>query len=127
MKRSAPMARGASTLRRSWMARGRSRLGPGKQTAENLTSNARLKVRFAALGITSCELFGFLVHDCTRDNYLTWAHGRKRRKLLEGELDTLVILACQNGHNAIEFLQPEEMLAIVQDAIERRGSNAKAM
>lgn len=111
MMRRVAIQRGTVPMRRT------GRLRPGKQTAFNLASNARLKIRFGALSIESCEL-GY--KNCTRDNFLTWAHGCKRRKLIGDELDTLVILACQNCHNAIEFLPPAEMLAIVEGVIARR-------
>lgn len=89
----------------------------GKKTKANRASNARLKKKFESLGITRCELN---YPNCTPDNFLTWAHGRKRRRLLDGELDSLVCLACQNCHSRIEFLAPEAMLAIVQSVISER-------
>lgn len=117
LSRKTPMVRGTSRLARSPMARGRKRLGPGKQTRLNLESNARLKAKFDALGIRSCELG---LDGCQRNNFLTWAHGRKRRKLVGDELDTLVILICQNCHSMIEVLPAEDMLSIVQGVIAAR-------
>lgn len=91
---------------------------PGKKTKMNRASNARLKKKFEAIEITRCEL-GY--PDCTPDSFLSWAHGRKRRKLKGDELDTLVILSCINCHNHIERMAPEGMLAIVQSVISERG------
>jgi len=77
----------------------------------------RLKVEFAAMGITSCEL---RYQGCKRDDWLSFAHGRKRRKLEGNELATLTILCCVPCHDAIEFLPPDEMLRIVNDTIAAR-------
>lgn len=105
-------------LKRSSMVRGsRPMKKAGKQTVLNKASNARLKRKFEALGITSCELN---YPGCTRTEFLSWAHGRKRRHLVEDELDTLVCLACLNCHNRIERMAPAGMLAIVQSVIAER-------
>lgn len=106
------------SLQRSYISRKPYQWKPGKQTKANRASNARLKKKFEALGITRCEL-SYL--GCTADDFLSWAHGRKRRKLQGDELDTLVILSCHNCHNRIEFLPPEGMLAIVESVISERG------
>jgi hypothetical protein len=92
-------------------------LKAGKKTKANRASNARLKVKFQKMGITHCELN---YEGCTPDNFLTWAHGKKRRKLQGDELDTLVVLACQNCHSNIERMAPEGMLAIVQSVVSER-------
>lgn len=89
----------------------------GKKTLANMKANARLKRKFEALGITRCEL-NYI--DCTRNDFLTWAHGKKRRKLEGDELETCVILACQNCHQRIERMTPEGMLGIVQSVIAER-------
>ena len=96
----------------------RSYLKGGKKTAANKRANAKLKREFEKQGITSCEL-GYL--GCTRDEFLSWAHGKKRRKLEGDELETLVILACVNCHNRIEAMSHEGMLAIVESVIVERG------
>ena len=90
----------------------------GKKTIANIKANARLKREFEAKGITTCEL-GYL--NCTGDNFLSWAHGKKRRKLQGDELTSCVILACINCHQVIERMSPEGMLAIVTSVISERG------
>lgn len=116
-------------MKRSWIKRStplrakrdpfglRKRMNGGRKTKLNKASNARLKKKFETLEITSCEL-GY--PGCTRTEFLSWAHGRKRRKLEGNELDTLVILSCINCHTRIERLAPEGMLAIVQSVIAER-------
>lgn len=89
----------------------------GKKTRANRASNVRVKKRVQAMGITRCEL---RYPGCTPANFLTFAHGKKRRKLQGDELDTLLCLACQNCHNRIEFLPHEAMLAIVESVISER-------
>lgn len=90
----------------------------GKKTIAWVNARARLKRKFLAAGITSCEL---QYPDCAGDNFLGFAHGRKRRHLQDGELESLVILACNNCHDRIERMSPEGMLAIVQSTIADRN------
>lgn len=97
----------------------RPRLWVGKKTLANMKANARLKKKFTALGITRCELRYI---NCTGSDFLSWCHGRKRRKLVGDELETLVCLACINCHSVAERMQPEAMLAIVQSTIAERES-----
>jgi hypothetical protein len=111
---------GAARMRRTEMKRGSVRLGAGKKTRANKKSNAARKRRFEANDLTTCEL-GY--PGCTRDNFLSWAHGKKRRKLQGDELDKCAILACINCHDVIERMSPEGMLAIVQSVIAERGWN----
>lgn len=94
--------------------------GQGKKTRANRAANAKLKLQFGKQGITSCEL-GY--PGCTKTEFLSWAHGRKRRKLQGDELVTLVILACLNCHNRIEYIGHEGMLAVVEETISNRGSH----
>lgn len=98
--------------------------GTGRKTKANKRANAKLKIVFEGRELTTCEL-GY--PNCTRGSFLTWAHGRKRRKLQAGELETLVILACINCHNRIENLGPEGMLAIVESVIAERGWTVKGL
>jgi hypothetical protein len=99
----------------------RSYLKAGKKTAANKRANAKLKREFERQGITSCEL-GYI--GCTRDEFLSWAHGKKRRKLQGDELETLVVLACLNCHLVIERMNHEGMLAIVESVIAQRLRNS---
>jgi hypothetical protein len=97
--------------------------GGGRKTRANKKANAALKREFEAKGITRCEL-GY--PGCTPDSFLTWAHGKKRRKLEDNELVTCVCLACQNCHSRIESMSPESMLCIVQSVIVERGWTVSA-
>ena len=76
-----------------------------------------LSTEFKAAGITSCEL---KYEGCWGEKALGWAHGRKRRHLKDGELKSLVVLSCNPCHDRIEYLKPEEMLAIVESIIAQR-------
>ncbi len=89
----------------------------GKKTREWESVRRRLAVKFTEMGITTCEL-GY--EGCRRNDYLSWAHGRKRRHLVGDELESLVILACQPCHQQIERLFEEDMCSIVMDVIEAR-------
>lgn len=98
------------------------RLKAGKKTKQWESVRAKLKKRFAAAGITTCELHKVgrvLPHLCTYDNYLGFAHNAKRRKLTEDDLYH-VILICNNAHNIIEVWPAEEMRRIVDGAIAAR-------
>jgi len=84
---------------------------------EWIATRRRLKVQYEAAGITSCEL-GY--EGCWHTGALGFAHGRKRRHLKAGELETLVCLLCGPCHDKIEHLGPDEMLRIVQNVIANR-------
>ncbi len=76
-----------------------------------------LKPKFEKAGITTCEL---RIHPgCMRDNWLGFAHKRKRRNLGPGELSE-VIIACNPCHDAIEALPEGEMARIVTATITER-------
>lgn len=92
----------------------------GKKTIQWANTRARLKKKFLAMGITSCEL-GY--EGCKHDDYLSFAHGKKRRHLQGDELETLVILACQNCHSRIERMPEAAMCAIVSSVIAERNTN----
>jgi len=89
-------------------------MNKGKRTKEWDTVRRRLSTEFKAKGITSCEL---KYPGCWGDSALGFAHGRKRRHLEGDELRSLVILACNPCHDKIEYLEPAEMLEIVQNVI----------
>lgn len=91
----------------------------GKKTKAWDAERAKLKVRFEAVGITTCELRGRLNHECTWDNYLGFAHAAKRRKLAPEDLGH-VILIDNNAHDIIERLPPEEMKRTVDETIAAR-------
>jgi hypothetical protein len=62
------------------------------------TERAKLKRRFAAVGIVTCEL---RYAGCAFDDYLGFAHAKKRRKLTIEDL-AVVVLACNFCHDEIE-------------------------
>lgn len=90
----------------------------GKKTLEWMRVRVQLKKKFAAAGITTCEL-GY--PGCWKDEALGFAHGRKRRHLKDNEIETLTILCCNPCHDRIEVLSPAGMLAVVQSVIAERG------
>jgi len=101
------------------MKRGTKRLKAGRKSKEWIAVRRRLSVKFAALGITSCEVR--ISEHCTRDRMLSWAHGKKRRLLQGDELETLVCLCCQSCHQILdERMSHEDMLATVQNVIANR-------
>lgn len=109
-----------STLSASAMKRGTKRLKAGKKSKEWMAVRRRLKIQFEAQGITGCEL---RYEGCFGEGALGFAHGRKRRHLQGDELETLTILSCNHCHDRIEYLPPEQMLAIVQDVIGQRSNH----
>lgn len=90
----------------------------GRKTRAWINARARVKRKLMALGITTCEL---QYPGCWRDNALSIAHGRKRRKLVGDELETLCILACTPCHSRLEVMGPEGMLAVVKSVIAERN------
>lgn len=91
----------------------------GRKTIAWVNARARLKKKFLAIGITSCEL-GY--EGCTPTDFLSWAHGKKRRHLVGDELETLVCLSCLNCHTRIERMPEAAMEAIVRSVISERKS-----
>ena len=77
----------------------------GRKSKEWESCKRQIKPKFAAAGITSCEA-------CGSDYNLQWAHARKRRHLLPGELK-VVALICGRCHAAIESQSHEAMHAFV--------------
>ncbi|MDQ3802954.1 MAG: hypothetical protein M3416_03760 [Acidobacteriota bacterium] len=103
-------------MRRSPLRRHVPLRGHGKKGRAWSSERRRLKERFYRRGIIYCEL---RYEGCYRDNFLGFAHARKRRKLRDGELGQ-VILACSHCHDLIERLSPDEMYDVVMSTIERR-------
>lgn len=73
-----------------------------------------LKREFAAKGVTRCEM-------CGTDNYLSFAHAQKRRKLNEAGL-RVVALLCLRCHDRIEVLPAAEMETEVTTLITKRAA-----
>jgi hypothetical protein len=63
------------------------------------TTREILKLRFAAAGVTSCEL---RYEGCSGNN-LSFGHSKKRRYIQSQEELEKVISACQNCHDFIEY------------------------
>jgi hypothetical protein len=99
--------------------RGRSKLKNGRRSKEWEKARAWLKKQFEKREITRCE-FRFIAHDCWGEN-LGFAHCKKRRLLMEGEI-WHVALACQTVHTILdEKMSHEAMHEAVHRAIENHG------
>lgn len=96
-------------------ARKGARLRAGRKTKAWAAERARLKPRFAAARITSCE---FAYEGCWRDDALGFAHDAKRRK--QPDL-SVVALACNSCHDKLELMGPEQMFAEVHRVIDARA------
>ena len=95
------------------------RLKPGKKTRAWENERRKLKVRFAKVGITSCELRGVIEHDCKYDDYLSFAHSTKRNDPRFNISE--VILACIPGHTILdEKMSHAQMFETVKAVIARR-------
>ena len=106
----------------SRLSRGSKRLKAGKKSKEWMAVRRRLSESFREKGIVTCEVR--VSRYCTPTTMLTWAHGRKRRLLRDGELESLVCLCCQNCHHILdEVMSHEEMLRVVQNVIDCRATN----
>lgn len=118
MRRTALRSR-SSLKRGKQMKRSTKRLKVGKKVKAWEAERRRLKKRFEAAQITSCE-FGFIDHECWRDNGLSFAHSRKRR---DPEFDIEeVALACPQAHQILdERMSHEEMYEAVRKAILNRA------
>lgn len=91
---------------------------PGKGTSKNRRALRVFKVRVGRYLIDRCERRG---GNCTGAEQLTWAHGRKRRELLEGELEDFAIVCCVNCHREMdEGMSHEGMAAEVSRIIALR-------
>ncbi len=78
----------------------------GKKVRAWDSARAKLKVKFAAAGIMTCELrWG----DCAFDNYLGFAHAQKRRNVKDL---SVVILACNFCHDQLEIMPNMERIVM---------------
>lgn len=89
----------------------------GKKTAEWIKVRKWLKDHFRFAGIEMCEA---RLSGCWYENALSFAHCRKRRKLLEGEIYHVALL-CIPCHNLYELLSHEEMHTAIHELIDKRG------
>lgn len=88
----------------------------GKKTIAWEKERKKLKVRFEAMRITTCEL---VYPGCWYNTALSFAHAKKRRNLKPHELSE-VILCCVPCHEKIEILKEAEMTKIVRSVIANR-------
>lgn len=88
----------------------------GKKTISWTEKRNELKIEFAKLGITDCEL---KYKGCWKNNALGFAHAAKRRKLAPEDLGEVALL-CSPCHMAIEYLPAEEMKKIIDKIISER-------
>ena len=91
-------------------------LGRGKKTREWDRLRAKLKIRFAAIHLITCE---FRYEGCWKYNGLTFAHIKKRRNLRPEELE-IVALACLNCHNILELMPEKKMTEAIMAVIKKR-------
>jgi hypothetical protein len=87
----------------------------GDKTDAWTKTRAELVVRFQAAGITTCEL---RYVGCWKNNALSFAHSKKRRKVSSDEELRECILACVPCHNRLEY--GKNMYEIVQRVIASR-------
>jgi len=77
----------------------------------------KLKLAFARVGITTCERRG---PKCFRDNYLGFAHTKKRRNITTEEDRSECALLCGPCHDEWELLPEEEMAKKIREIIAAR-------
>ena len=76
-----------------------------------------LKPAFKRAGVVECELRW---HKCTKDNFLGFAHSRRRRNIETPEQMREVCLACVNCHTDLDTRPHAETEAIVRSIIAAR-------
>lgn len=86
----------------------------GPKTKAWDSERAKLKPKFEAAGITTCEI---RYAGCWNDNYLGFAHDAKRRK---NPKLSKVVLGCNPCHDILENMGPERMKAEVDRIIAKR-------
>lgn len=89
----------------------------GKRGREWINARSWLKKRFNWAGIIYCEA---RLQGCHLDNMLSFAHCKKRREMLEGEIYHVALL-CLHCHEIYERLSHEDMHARIHELIEKRG------
>ncbi len=84
----------------------------GKKTKAWDACRARLKREFMKMGITRCEM-------CNNDNFLSFAHSKKRRHIVGDELSEVALL-CIPCHSGVELLPEAEMTTLIRNIIATR-------
>lgn len=97
-------------------------LGAGKKTKLWEDGRTELKQIFRDNGITVCEVM--IPNVCKNNNYLGFAHKRRRNWLTEEQLKDphYVVLACNPCHDMLDFKMPrDEAEELMDKIIENRG------
>ena len=96
----------------------------GKKAKAWDKARASLKVKFYAMGITSCE-GSIIPHECWHDNGLSFAHSKKRADIKNHELYEVALL-CPNAHAYAEALPKKEMCELIRQIIANRHVEEKS-
>lgn len=96
----------------------------GPKTRKWDSDREKLKKEFHRAGITRCELN---YDGCQRDNFLGFAHSKKRRNVVTTDDREEVILACQNCHDRIEKQTHVLMYNIVNLVIAERETPVRSV
>lgn len=88
-------------------------------------SNARRKIKtdFERNGVTTCEL---RFEGCLINNFLGFAHSRRRRFITDEQGLFEVCLACQKCHETLDRMSHEETYQTVINIIENRETAVEA-
>lgn len=96
----------------------------GRKVNDWIRVRRQLKAEFEARGITRCEFN--LSPDCKRDNWLSFAHSKKRRFITTDAELRECALACTPCHNELDLrMTHAEMYDAVRNVIARRLTNAE--
>jgi hypothetical protein len=87
----------------------------GEKTDAWEMTREELKARFQAAGVTQCELQW---KDCFKNNFLSFAHSKKRRYITSQEELEEVLLCCLNCHRILEY--SPKMYETVREVIAKR-------
>jgi len=83
-----------------------------------------LKKEFKENGVTECELIGIKEIICKKDNFLGFAHIRRRNTLTPEQVvdPHFVVLACQPHHEYVDFKLPKPQAEkILDEVVRKRG------
>ncbi len=104
-------------MKRSRMNGARRRMNQkGRKTNEWDNARAWLKIQFNRVGIRTCEL---RYAGCAFDNYLGFAHSKKRRNITGDEMYEVALL-CNFCHEVAERLPEAEMTILIKQIIAAR-------
>lgn len=105
IKRTSLLPRGPGPRRSSRIKKSRKRMRKaGKGGRENRRALSVFKRECARLGVERCEVR----YEGCQGHPDTWAHGRRRRFLKEGELETFAVAACTVCHRVLDEVLSRE-------------------